>query len=231
MKKMFNFLKKPRVIGKAYTIADLNTSKNALTSIDVKSRIPILIIDDEDFVYKENLRDEGYNLKCVKAIEDLSAVAEYPIVICDVKGVGTQYDKEKGGAYVVRDLKKKYPFKQYAVYSGSTYDLEMMNNLEGVSTIKKDAPLDMWRGYCDELIRRASDPKEIWKILRNFLLEKDVSLKEVLLLESNYVDIYNNRSSEMRYFPDENTFPNLSQDVRSIIQSMIAGGLLHLLGV
>lgn len=228
---MFNIFKKPIVVGKAYTIADLNTSKNALSSIDVKYRIPIMIIDDEDFVYKEELRDEGYNIKCVKGIEDLSAVAEYPIVICDVKGVGTQYDVEKGGAYVVRDLKKKYPFKQYAVYSGSTYDLEVMNNLEGVATIKKDAPLDMWRGYCDELIRRASDPKEIWKTLRNYLLEKDVPLKEVLLMESNFVDIYNNRSAEMRYFPDEKTFPNLSQDVRAIIQSMIAGGLLHLLGV
>lgn len=67
----------------------------------------------------------------------------------------------------------------------------------------------MWRGYCDELIRLASDQKGIWKNLCNFLFEK-VSLKEVLLLESIYVDIYNNRSSEMSYFPDETTFLDLS---------------------
>ena len=228
---MLDFIKKPVIIGKTYTIADLNTSRRALSSIDIKSKIPILIIDDEEFLYKEDLRDEKYNIKCVKAIEDLSAASEYPIVICDVKGVGTQFDAEMGGAYVVRELKKKYPFKQYAVYSGSDYKLELMSNLDGVATIKKDAPLEMWRGYCDELIRRASDPKENWKTLRDFLLKNDVALTEVLKLESNFVDIYNNRPADMKFFPDERQFHNIGQDIRAIIQSMIAGGILHLLGI
>ncbi len=227
---MLDFIKKPRIIGKFFTLADLNTSTNALSSIDIKSKIAILIIDDEDFVYKEKLRDEKYNLTTNKVIEDLSAAAEYPIVICDVKGVGTQLDPEKEGAFVVRELKKKYPFKQYAIYSGSDYKLELMNDLEGVARIKKDAPIDMWRTYFDELIRRASDPKETWKMLRNFLLEKDVPLTEVMMLESNFVDIYNNRPADMKYFPEEKKFPNLNQDIRAIIQNMIAGGLLYLLG-
>ena len=228
---MFDFIKKPVVIGKTYSIADLNTSRKVLSSIDIKSKIPILIIDNDDFQYKEDLRDDKYNIICVKAIEDLSAAAEYPIVICDVKGVGTQYDPEMGGAIVVRELKKKYPFKQYAIYSGSDYKLELMSNLDGVTTIKKDAPLDMWRGYCNELIRRASDPKENWKTLRDYLLKNDVALTEVLKLESNFVDIYNNRPGDMKYFPDEKLFPNIGQDIRAIIQNMIAGGILYLLAI
>lgn len=226
---MLDFIKKPVVIGKTYSIADLNTSRKVLSSIDIKSKIPILIIDNDEFQYKEDLRDDKYNITCVKAIEDLSAAAEYPIVICDVKGVGTQYDPEMGGAIVVRELKKKYPFKQYAIYSGSDYKLELMSNLDGVATIKKDAPLDMWRGYCNELIRRASDPKENWKTLRDYLLKNDVALTEVLKLESNFVDIYNNRPGDMKYFPDEKLFPNIGQDIRAIIQNMIAGGILYLL--
>ena len=190
-----------------------------------------MIIDDEDFPYKEKLRDEHYSIKCVRVIEDLSAVSEYPIVICDIKGVGTKFDAEKEGAYIVRELKKKYPFKQYAVYSGSAYNLDLMKDLEGVETIKKDASLDMWRRYCDELIRRASDPKENWKTLRDFLLKKEVSIIEVFKLESNFVDIYRNRPSDMKYFPDEKNFPNIGQDIRSIIQNLIAGGILHLLGI
>lgn len=228
---MLDFIKKPIIVGKTYSIADLNTSRNALKSIDIKSKIRILVIDDEEFSYKEDLRDENYNITCVKTIEDLSAASEYPIVICDVKGVGTQYDAEMGGAYVVRELKKKYPFKQYAVYSGSDYKLEQMSDLDGVVTIKKDAPIDMWRSYCDELIRRASDPKENWKTLRDFLLKKEVPITEVLQMESNFVDIYNNRPADMKNFPDEKKFPNISQDMRGIIQSLIAGGILHLLGI
>lgn len=226
---MLDFIKKPVVIGKTYSIADLNTSRKVLSSIDIKSKIPILIIDNDEFQYKEDLRDDKYNITCVKAIEDLSAAAEYPIVICDVKGVGTQYDPEMGGAIVVRELKKKYPFKQYAIYSGSDYKLELMSNLDGVATIKKDAPLDMWRKYCNELIYRASDPKENWKTLRDYLLKNDVALTEVLKLESNFVDIYNNRPGDMKYFPDEKLFPNIGQDIRAIIQNMIAGGILYLL--
>ena len=227
----FKIFRKPIVIGKKYSIADLNTSRNALSSIDIKSRIPILIIDDEDFVYKEDLRDEKYNVTCVKNIEDLNAVEAYPIVICDIKGVGTQFDEEKEGAFVVRELKKKYPFKQLAVYSGSDYKLELMSDLEGVVTIKKGAKLDMWRPYCDELIRRASDPKENWKTLRDYLLKKDVPIEEVMKLESNYVDIYNHRPKDMKLFPEEDLFPNLSQDIRGVVQSMIAGGLLYLMGL
>lgn len=223
-------IKRPVIIGKTYSISQLNTSRKVLSLIDIKSKIPILIIDDDEFQYKEDLRDEKYSITCVKAIEDLSAASEYPIVICDVKGVGTQFDPVLGGAYVVRELKKKYPFKQYAVYSGSDYKLELMSNLEGVATIKKDAPLEMWRGYCNELIRRASDPKENWKTLRDYLLKNDVELTEVLRLESNFVDIYNNRPSDMKFFPDEKLFPNIGQDIRGIIQNMIAAGILYLLG-
>ena len=167
----------------------------------------------------------------MKNIEDLNAVEAYPIVICDIRGVGTQFDEEKEGAYVVRELKKKYPFKHFAVYSGSDYKLELMSDLEGVATIKKGAKLDIWRSYCDELIFRASDPKENWKTLRDYLLKKDVPIEEVMKLESNYVDIYNNRPKDMKLFPEEGLFPNLSQDIRGIIQSMIAGGLLYLMGL
>lgn len=229
---MFKFLKRPIVIGKQYTITDLNTPKNALSSIDIKQRIPILLIDDEGFIYKEQLRDEKYNLMCITRIDDLNAASEYSIVICDIKGVGTNFSEEKEGAYVVRELKKKYPFKQYAVYSGSQYSLDSLDiDLEGIERIKKDSDIEMWRTYFDELIRRVTDPKENWKTIRDYLIKKDVPLKEIAILESNYVDIFNNRPEDMKNFPEEKTFPNLGQDVRAIIQNMIAGGLLHILSI
>jgi len=229
---MFNLFRMPIVIGKQYTIADLNTPKNALSAIDIKSRIPILVIDDEGFTYKEQLRDENYNLTCLPRIDDLNAVATYPIIICDIRGVGTNFDKDKEGAFVVRELKKKYPFKQYAVYSGSLYSLDSFeDDLKGIERIKKDPDIEMWRTYFDEFIKRVTDPKENWKTIRDYLIKNDVPLKEIALLESNYVDILNNRPEDMKYFPEKKTFPNLGQDVRAIIQNMIAGGLLYLLGI
>ena len=179
---MLKLFKKPIIIGKVYTISDLNTANNAFSLIDIKSKIRILIIDDEEFVYKEALREENYNIKCIYNIDDLCAVSEYPIVICDIKGVGTNFSKEKEGAYVVSELKKKYPFKQIAVYSGLDYKLDSLNDLDGIIRVKKDVSIDTWRESLNELIRRASDPKENWKTIRNFLLNNDVSIKDVLIL-------------------------------------------------
>lgn len=223
---------KPRVFGQLYQLSDLYTAKRAIDSVSARSKVPVLIIDDEEFTYINELRNEKFLITTIKDIEDYSAVAEYPVVICDVKGVGHKFNKEKEGAYIVKELKKRYPFKQFAVYSSvSTYKLEIMNDLEGIKRIKKDVDMDMWCSYIDEMIKLASDPIEIWKTIRNFLLSKDVPIKDVMLMESNYVDIYINRPQDMKNFPEENSFPNLKQDVRSIIQSMIAGGLLHILGI
>lgn len=223
---------KPFVIGTLYQLKDLNTTKRAFDSIDSRNKIKVLVIDDEDFTYLNPLRDEGFCIQQIKDIEDFEAVAAYPVVVCDVKGVGHKFSKEKEGAYVVKELKKKFPFKQIAVYSaGNDFKLESTSELEGIDRIKKDVDKDMWCSYIDEMIRKAIDPKECWITIRDFLLRRSVDIKDVMMLESNFVDIYNNRPEDMKNFPEEKKFPNLSQDVRAVVQSMIAGGLLHMLGI
>lgn len=81
------------------------------------------------------------------------------------------------------------------------------------------------------LMRLASDPIEIWKTIRDFLLNKDVPIKDVMFLEDNYVDIYINRLQDMNNFPNPKKYPSLGEDVRTVVQSMVAGGLLKLLGL
>ena len=223
---------KPMVLGNFYNLSDLNTTKRAFDSLSARSKIPVLIIDDDEFTYLNELRNEKFNITSIKDIEDYNAVEAYPVVICDIKGVGHKFNKEKEGAYVVREMKKRYPFKQFAVYSaGADYKVESMNDLEGIKRIKKDVDMDMWCSYIDEMIRLASDPIEIWKTIRNFLLNKDVPIKDVMLLEDNYVDIYINRPQEMCGFPNSKKYPSLEADVRSDVQSMVACGLLKLLGL
>ena len=223
---------KPVIWGHFYNLSDLNTTKRAFDSISARSKIPVLIIDDEGFTYLNELRNEKFNITSIKDIEDYNAVEAYPVVICDIKGVGHKFNKEKEGAYVVREMKKRYPFKQFAVYSaGADYKVESMNDLEGIKRIKKDVDMDMWCSYIDEMIRLASDPIEIWKTIRSFLLNKDVPIKDVMFLEDNYVDIYINRPQEMCNFPNSKKYPSLDADVRSVVQSMVAGGLLKLLGL
>ena len=45
------------------------------------------------------------------------------------------------------------------------------------------------------------------------------------------MDIYINRPQDMNSFPNPKQYPSLGDDVRSVVQSMVAGGLLKLLGL
>ena len=226
---MIQKIKRAIILGKTYSISDLNNAKTALSKINIRNKVPILIIDDEGFSHAEKLANEGYSLKCITSIEALETASEYPIVICDIKGVGTQYDSEKGGLCVVRELKKKYPFKKYAVYSGNDYKLDDLNNLDGVSRIPKTTDLETWRSYFDDLIDSAVSPIENWKILRTFLLNNDVSLLEVLKLENSFVYTCLYDGSNIGEFPSVKEFPDLTSDIRAIINNLIAAGVLKLL--
>lgn len=200
--------------------------------VTARNNVQILIIDDDDFPYLSTLLNDKYRITHIEDIEDYNAVSEYQVVICDVIGVGHKFSENQEGAFVVKELKKRFPFKKYAVYSSaSNYNLAATDDMEGIKRIKKDVDIDMWRSYLDTLIDMAYDPIEIWKTIRNFLLSKNVSLKEVLLLESNFVDIYINRPKDMKQFPEQNMVPNLSPDIKGVVQSMIAGGLLHMIGI
>lgn len=221
---------KPRIIGKLHQLHELNNYMNAMTPSD-RSKIPVLFIDDDPFMYLEDLRNEHFNLMQINDIEDFKAVEYYPVVICDIKGVGHKFSKDKEGAYVVETIKKLYPFKQVAVYSSGNYGIDTLSGLQGVETIKKDVDKDMWSSYIETLISKASNPILIWKNIRSYLLKQDVSIKEVMLLESEYVNLVLNNPSELRNFPNRKRFPGIKEDIRGIIQSIIGGGLLALLGV
>lgn len=231
IKNMVRVIKKAIILGRPYSIADLNNPQNALSTIGNKDKFRILIIDDEGFPFLEDFRNEGYSIQCVKYFEDLSTASEYPIVICDINGVGIQYDPYKGGAFVLRELKKKYPFKQYAAYSGFEYDLGILKDLKGVPIIPKTTDPEPWRSNFDELIKRASNPIENWKAIRTFLLENNVPLIDVLQMESAFVSAFLNKDEKMKDFPNKKDFPNLSQDIRAIINNMVATCVLKMIGL
>ena len=60
---MIQKIKRAIILGKTYSLSDLNNAQNALSIINIRNKVPILIIDDEGFGHTEKLRDEGYNLK------------------------------------------------------------------------------------------------------------------------------------------------------------------------
>lgn len=197
----------------------------------MREKIDVLFIDDKPFIYLEDLRNEHFKLTQINDIEDFKSVVSYPVVICDIQGVGTKFDKEKQGAYVVKNLKKLYPFKQVAVYSSGNYDVSLLSDLNGIETIDKDVDKDMWGIYIDELIAKAANPIYVWKNIRTYLLQKNVSIKEVMFLEHDYVKLILDKSEKLSDFPNKKQYPSLSDEIRDIVKSIIASGILKLLGL
>lgn len=213
---------------KRYTIKDLNIPSRKIKSAS-RGRFKIAIIDDEEFVFLEELRKSGFDITKYDDALDLQMLDSYPIIICDIKGVGRNFKSPMGGAFLIRELKKKYPLKAYATYTGSTYDISINSYLEGVNIIKKDIEIDDWCVEIDSLIRKISDPKEVWLKIREILLKEEVDLISLANLEDEYVDIILNKNGDFHNFPSVKKDHGLNPDVRAVVQSLVAGIILNVL--
>ena len=212
---------------KFHDLNELKTVDLALKD-NCRDAVKILIVDDDEFLYFNELRNAKFNITKVDDIQDLLSVSEYPIVICDIRGVGKKFGSQREGIFVIDELKKKYPFKQYAIYSGSMNQFGLTTLPQGVVPINKDITVEEWTRTFDELIRKVTDPIEVWKTIRAYLLSKDVSLISILRLESEYVKVVLNNPKDLERFPSQRTSIELSNDVRGVIQSLVAGVILAL---
>ena len=148
-------------------------------------------------------------------------LSSYDVIISDIRGVGKSFNSEAEGAFILHELKKKYPYKVFAAYTGSAFDVKINSYLSGIQVIKKDFSIDEWSAAIDSLILDISNPKKVWKRMRSELLEKEVPLSDLVKLEDEFVSkILNNESLEN--FPSKKIKSNLSPDAINIISSTLA---------
>jgi len=69
-----------------------------------RGEFKIAIVDDEVFLYLEQLRRLGFNITTYKDVTDLNMLSSYDVIICDIKGVGKDFDSEFEGAFLLREL-------------------------------------------------------------------------------------------------------------------------------
>lgn len=205
---------------KKYTIQDLNITGSSFANIQ-RDKFKIAFIDDEDFVYLERLLNLGFRINKYEDVQDLNMLSSYDVIISDIRGVGKSFNSEAEGAFILHELKKKYPYKVFAAYTGSAFDVKINSYLSGIQVIKKDFSIDEWSAAIDSLILDISNPKKVWKRMRSELLEKEVPLSDLVKLEDEFVSkILNNESLEN--FPSKKIKSNLSPDAINIISSTLA---------
>ena len=104
-------------IGEPKSIEDLNKPSLKLNKID-RIKVPILVIDDNDFEYLDHLKNHRFDITYFSDIQSIESANEYEIILCDINGVGKIFDSKYEGAHVISELYKKsiYPLfsKSYA---------------------------------------------------------------------------------------------------------------------
>ena len=81
-----------------------------------------MVIDDDEFIYLDPLRKSEYRIEHRRDIQSLKDVAEYDVILCDIRGVGKFLNSQFEGAYLVKQIKEKYPNKIVISYTANSYD-------------------------------------------------------------------------------------------------------------
>lgn len=188
----------------------------------------ILIIDNEDVPFKDILANNKYNLTHIPDIEDIFAVENYDLILCDIQGVGVKLSPTFQGAHVVEEIKKHYPFKQVIAFSGYDGSLEKTDSLRHADRfLKKDANERQWIDALDECIQNLVNPIEQWMQVRKYLFQKNISTKNVAILEDLYVKAILSRNKD-RYL-GKNLKMELPKDVKTIVLNL-AANIIYALG-
>lgn len=181
------------------TIIDLNGDVvlKEISLQSLKKNTEILVIDDDEFIHLETLKNSEYRIEHRQDINSLNDVAEYDIILCDIQGVGKFLKSEYQGAYLVKQIKDKYPNKIVIAYTASFYDpkYEKFLHCADATYPKGTAPED-WDALLSEMLKELSDPVKQWKKTRSALLKADVPTITVAKYESEYVKAIKNNTYE-----------------------------------
>lgn len=214
--------------GTPKSIKDLDKPSLKLNQIDRK-KVPILVIDDNEFEYLDFLKNNRFDLTYFPDIQSIESAKEYEIILCDINGVGKKFESKYEGAHIISEIHKKYPFKTIIAYTGYTHDPTYNKFFRLADFVfKKDLDGDEWLEHLDNAIDSAVNPQKRWIKLREFLIQNNVSLFEIVKLEDEYVNhILDGKS--LKKFPSEKLTKEIDQDVRAVIQSFTASIIFKIL--
>lgn len=213
------------IVGKT---RQLNELKTVAQSRKVeRSSVSILCIDDQGLEYEQIIRNHNFNIRVLNDIEDIKAVSDYPVVICDIKGVGKKFGSKYEGGHIIEEIKSHYPEKVVVAYTGQQFDATY-NKFFSLAdfTLTKDVDSDAWVSLLDQTISKVVSPIEQWKRMRHFLLEKEVPIKVVFQLEQEFIEAV--LKGDKDKFAKESTLKGLEGDIRAVISSFIASILFKM---
>ena len=221
-------MKIPQIHIVKYTLDDLKTIENIKEQniLNLRKMIDILVIDDEEFAPGAFLEKNNFRLTYKKDIDNVRDVSEYPIIMCDIRGVGKNISESYEGAYLIKEIKTSYPAKRVIAYTASQYDASYNKYLNySDELLTKGLALEDWVSILDSQIHKSVDPVFQWSNLRNQLLNKGTSTIDVAKLESSFVESCKRKDFSVL---EKNT-SKLNSDLRGIIIEFLSSTTVKLI--
>ena len=152
------------------------------------------MIDDQPFAPEHNLKNNQFQIVTYTDVHKVDQIVEYPIILCDLQGVGLQLASDMQGAYLIEEIKRNYPEKAVIAFTGGSANSNIARRAELAADdyLKKDASIEDWRDVLDKHIRNLSDPIYVWKQLRVRLVKAGIAPVELMKLEHAYVSTIKN---------------------------------------
>ena len=214
--------------GRPKSIHDLNTASFQLSK-PKRIDVPMIIIDDEDVPYLEDIRRHGFNLSHFKEIEQIDSVSGFEIVLCDIRGIGKKFNSKFEGAHIISEIRRVFPFKVIIAYSAYTFDPTYNKYFKlADDIIKKDLDIDDWIERLDSSIEMAINPIHKWEKIKQFLQTQKISPTDLVKLEDEYVRLFE-KKIKLGSFPSKGLINNLNDDVKQVLQSFLTSMIFNLI--
>ncbi|WP_396594393.1 hypothetical protein [Brevundimonas sp. R86498] len=189
-----------------------------------RSTVPIAVIDDQPFAPQTNLQSYGYNISQIGDIKSLGEVSKYPLILCDIMGVGRHFDHKLQGASLITELKKNYPEKIVIAYTGAALNDRAVKVAADRADriLKKDIDIDEWVDALDRATREAVDPYIIWNKVRARFVEMGVDTKDMIAFEDAYVRSVQSRDITFSAVKAAGNDQSLRSDAKAIVNGVIS---------
>lgn len=197
---------------------------------DAKLRVEIAVLDDNPFAPKDALIHHKFRvIELGPDIRSLDQVSTYPIIICDVAGVGRAFGSKLEGAHLVSEIRKAYPDKFLIGYTGQTHSVATTNALTAADKrMAKDESIEAWIKNLESGLTEVINPRNRWIRMRRALLERGVELFDVLRLEQAFIKSV--RQGKPDVLVSEARSLGVADEVKDLVIKFSATALATLIG-
>ena len=212
----------------SYKLSDI--PKRLFQVSQIKNQIDIAVIDDQEFAPGQLLRNNNFKLTEIGDIPTLKNIEAFPIIICDIHGVGKFFNSsEVGGANLITEIRKAHPDKYLIAYSTHANDLALQRHTKNSDYFMPIAStIEQWTEALEKALYEISDPITRWKKFRGFLLNNDVDLSEIYKLEQIYIEYFLRNNKKNINLEEKVSQLSVNDGLKQIIIQFTATAMVEL---